>query len=150
VRVRIIDHEPFSHLTTHVPERIGTTYSESELASQPLLTLLERSGASVDRATQEIGAVLASPEVASALDVDIGSALIALTRVVYDARGRGVEHLRALYRPDRYAFRMDLARTGEPDGRRWSPVVRSHDEVRAKPASHTQSANSRKAKGKTS
>ena len=67
VRVRIIDGKPFSYLTTHVPERIGVTYSEPELASQPLLALLERSGVSVNRATQEISAVLASPEVAGAL-----------------------------------------------------------------------------------
>lgn len=122
VRVRIIDGEPFSHLTTHVPERVGVTYSESELASQPLLALLERSGVRVERATQEISAVLATPEVAAALGVDVGSALIALTRVVYDAMERGVEHLAALYRPDRYAFRMDLERTGGDDGRRWAPA----------------------------
>ena len=150
VRVRLVDREPFSHLTTHVPERIGVTYSEPELASQPLLGLLERSGVSVDRATQEISAVLASPEVASALDVEIGSALIALTRVVYDAHGRGVEHLRALYRPDRYAFRMDLERTGTRDGRRWAPVAKSHDEIRAQPAPPPRAPNSRKVKGKTS
>ncbi len=105
-----------------MPERIGVTYSEPELASQPLLALLERSGVSVERATQEIGAVLASPEVAGALEIEIGSALIALTRVVYDDGGQGVEHLHALYRPDRYAFRMDLERTGGSGGRRWSPV----------------------------
>lgn len=123
VRVRIIEGRPFSYLTTHVPERIGVTYSEPELASQPLLALLERSGVSVERATQEIGAVLASPEVAGALEIEIGSALIALTRVVYDDGGQGVEHLHALYRPDRYAFRMDLERTGGSGGRRWSPVA---------------------------
>ena len=54
VRVRIIDGQPFSYLATHVPERIGMTYTEPELASQPLLALLERSGVSVDRATQDI------------------------------------------------------------------------------------------------
>jgi len=106
-----------------VPERIGVTYSEPELASQPLLTLLERSGVAVSHATQEISAVLASPEVAGALGVDIGSPLISLTRVVYDEHDHGVEHLHALYRPDRYAFRMDLERTGSHDGRRWSPVT---------------------------
>ena len=79
VRVRLIDGQPFSHLTTHVPERIGITYSEAELASRPLLSLIERSGVVVARATQEISAVLASPEVAAALDVEVGSALVALT-----------------------------------------------------------------------
>ncbi len=143
VRVRIIDDMPFSYLTTHVPERIGVTYSEPELASQPLLTLLERSGVSVDRATQEISAVLASPEVAGALDVDIGSPLIALTRVVYDDRDRGVEHLYALYRPDRYAFRMDLERTGAGGGRRWSPVANSN----AVPHSPPREAAARTAQG---
>lgn len=134
VRVRIIDGQPFSYLTTHVPERVGVTYSEAELASRPLLSLLERSGVSVDRATQEIGAVLASPDVAAALEVDMGSALIALTRVVYDADGRGVEHLAALYRPDRYAFRMDLVRTGSDDRRRWAPVAGNDDGGRTQPA----------------
>ena len=129
VRVRIIDGKPFSYLTTHVPERIGVTYTEPELASKPLLALLERSGVSVDHATQEVSAVLASPEVAAALNVDIGSALIALTRAVYDAQGRGVEHLHALYRPDRYALRMDLKRIGGNNGRRWAPLANGSSAV---------------------
>lgn len=148
VRVRIVDGEPFSHLTTHVPERIGVTYTEPELASKPLLALLERSGVWVDRATQEIGAVLASPEAAAALNVDIGSALIALTRVVYDGKGRGVEHLYALYRPDRYTFRMDLMRTGKDGGRRWSPVTNGHAETGAADISTARVANARKDRGK--
>ncbi len=135
VRVRIIDGVPFSHLTTHVPEPIGVTYSESELASQPLLALLERSGVAVEEATQEISAVLAAPEAAAALDVSIGSALISLTRVVRDRQGRGVEHLSALYRPDRYAFHMDLVRTGRGGGRRWSPATGVGMEARSRPGS---------------
>ena len=52
-----------------------------------------------------------------ALGVDVGSALIALTRVVYDADGPAASSIsHALYRPDRYAFRMDLVRTGGDDG----------------------------------
>lgn len=144
VRVRIIEGKPFSYLTTHVPERIGVTYSEPELASQPLLALLERSGVAVDRATQEISAVLASPEVAGALDVDIGSPLIALTRVVYDGGDRGVEHLHALYRPDRYAFRMDLERAGGGGARHWSPVMNSHADDRP----HKRERGARQAKGR--
>ena len=122
IRVRLIEGRPMSYLTTHVPERIGVTYSEAELASRPLLSLIERSGIAVARATQEIGALLASPEVAQALEVEVGSALIALTRVILDEAGRGIEHLLALYRPDRYALRMDLVRTRGANGRRWVPA----------------------------
>ena len=122
VRVRLIDGQPFSYLTTHVPERIGLTYSEADLASVPLLTLLERSGTVVERANQAIGATLAGPDVAEALGLDIGSPLLSLTRVVFGPDGRGVEHLQALYRPDRYSFQMELHRDGDAGQRRWSPV----------------------------
>jgi GntR family transcriptional regulator len=124
VRVRLVDGEPFSHLTTNVPERIGVTYSEVDLAAQPLLSLLDRSGVKAECATQTIGAALAAPDVARALGVDVGAPLIELTRVVLDRSGLGVEHLHAFYRPDRYSIRMDLVRAGANAGGAWSPISR--------------------------
>ena len=123
VRVRAIDGEPFSYLTTHVPERIGVTFSRQELAGRPLLELLERAGLKVERATQQIGAGLATPAVAAALDVKVGSPLIELTRVVFDGKGRGVEHLHALYRPDRYSLAIELVRGGRANAKTWTPVI---------------------------
>jgi GntR family transcriptional regulator len=61
--------------------------------------------------------------VAAALDIETGSALIALTRTVFDQDGRGIEHLAALYRPDRYVFRMELQR--DRTSARWSPALRN-------------------------
>jgi GntR family transcriptional regulator len=122
VRVRLIDGQPFSYLVTHVPESIGVSYTEADLASRPLLELLERSGVVVEEARQAIGAMLASPDVAEALDVEMGSALISMTRVVFGAGGKGIEHLQALYRPDRYSFHMTLTRTGDQGARRWKPT----------------------------
>jgi GntR family transcriptional regulator len=122
IRIRLIDGAPFSYLVTHVPERIGVTYSEADLATMPLLALLERSGVVVEQASQNIGATLAGPDVADALGLEIGSPLLSLTRVVSDPSGLGVEHLHALYRPDRYSFHMDLVRTGADGARRWNPV----------------------------
>lgn len=123
VRVRMVDDKPFSHLVTHVPESIALHYNEMDLANTPLFVLLERSGVKVDHASQSISATLASHEVAEALEVAIGSPLISLTRVVYDEQGRGVEHLDALYRPDRYRFQIDLERNGDDGSRYWEPKV---------------------------
>jgi GntR family transcriptional regulator len=123
VRVRSVDGEPFSYLITYVPESVSLTFTRQELASRPLLDLLERAGVKADRARQRISAGLATPDVAAALGVHMGTPLIELTRVVYDQSGRGVEHLHALYRPDRYAFEIDLVRSGK-SGRAWSPIVR--------------------------
>jgi GntR family transcriptional regulator len=101
---------PFSYLTAHVPARIGKTFTKQELAGRPLLALLERSGVTIERAWQRIGAVLAAPDIARALKVAAGAPLTELVRVVYDREGRGVEHLHALYRPDRYQLEMELVR----------------------------------------
>ena len=60
---------PFSYLIAHVPDRIGRTYTRQELAAKPLLALLERSGVKIERASQRISAVLATPDTAHALKV---------------------------------------------------------------------------------
>jgi GntR family transcriptional regulator len=124
VRVRSVDGLPFSYLTTYVPESVSVTFTRQELASRPLLDLLERAGVKVEHARQRISAGLATPDVAHALGVRPGSPLIELVRVVHDQAGRGVEHLHALYRPDRYAFEIDLVRSGTADIKAWSPIVR--------------------------
>jgi len=133
VRVRSVDGEPFSYLTTFVPESISLTFTRQDLASRPLLDLLERAGVKVEHARQRISAALATPDVATALDVRTGTPLIELTRVVYDRSGRGVEHLYALYRPDRYAFETDLVRSGTRN-RVWSPIFHRSDKIRDKAA----------------
>ncbi|MBU2357649.1 MAG: GntR family transcriptional regulator, partial [Alphaproteobacteria bacterium] len=108
VRLRLAEGEPFSHLTTWVPEQIAQNYTEAELATTPLFRLLERSGVKVDEAQQTISATLASPDVAEVLNVSIGAPLLTLDRVVRDAQGQGVEYLSALYRPDMFRLEMTL------------------------------------------
>ena len=123
VRVRLMDGSPFSHLTTYVPEEIAANYTEADLATTPLFRLLERSGVQVADAHQTVTATLASPDVAEALGVSVGSALLSLRRVVKDSGGRGVEYLSALYRPDLFRLEMSMTRVGENDSRHWQPVI---------------------------
>jgi GntR family transcriptional regulator len=137
VRVRSADGVPFSYLVTHVPERIGITYKAKDLADRPLLELLERSGVKVERATQRISACLAAPDVARALGVTSGSPLIELIRIVYDRDGRGVEHLHALYRPDRYGLEFDLVRSGVAKKRSWTALPQSHPKANGKTRTST-------------
>lgn len=123
VRVRSVEGRPFSHLTTYVPKQIAVSYDETDLATQPLFRLLERSGISVQSARQSVTAAMATPDVASALDTSVGAPLLFVQRVVRDAQGRGVEHLSALYRPDLFRLEMDLARVGAGEARHWEPVI---------------------------
>ncbi len=123
VRIRQVGGQPFSHLTTHVPEAIARKYSEADLATTPLFRLLERSGVVIEAATQSVTATLAAPDVAGVLGVDVGSPLLSLARVVRDDQGRGVEYLAALYRPDTFRLEMELTRVGSDEARHWAPVI---------------------------
>lgn len=135
VRVRSLRGAPVGHLTTYVRPELGSVLSRRDLEAQPMLTLIEQAGTRVARATQTITARLADGEVARALAVDLGAALIALARTVHDADGRVVQMLRGLYRPDRYQLAMQLARTRSDATRVWigDPGRSSHQAVAADP-----------------
>lgn len=123
IRSRSIEGKPFSYLTTYVPETIGRTYSRRDLANRPLLTLLERSGVRISSAEQVISATLADPQMATALQVEVASPLLRITRVVLDQNSRPVEYIVGLYRPDRYQYRMKLDRVQERNRNSWSPAA---------------------------
>ncbi|WP_210317695.1 GntR family transcriptional regulator [Salinarimonas ramus] len=119
VRVRALDGRPFSHLTTYVPEEIGRTFDVDDLARTPLLILIAQAGRPIARAAQSVSATLATPEIARALDIDPGEALLAIRRVVRDVDGRAVEVMHGLYRPDTYEHEMALERTNEGGVELW-------------------------------
>ena len=122
VRVRRLEGEPFSHLTTHVPEDIGRSYRREDLATRPLLSLLERGGVVVTSAEQTITATLADTETAPALATQFGSPLLRIDRIVYDQNDRPVEYIAALYRSDLYQYRMMLSRVQNEQINTWSTV----------------------------
>ena len=128
-RVRLTADVPFSHLTTYVPASIAQNYSENDLATTPLFKLLERSGVRIEEAHQTVSASLAAPDVAEALGVAVGSALLSLKRVVRDVDGNGVEFLSGLYRPDMFRLEMPLARVGTGNARHWEPAIGQSSEA---------------------
>jgi GntR family transcriptional regulator len=53
------------------------------------------------------------------LDVPVGSALLAVRRLIYDDQEKPVQWLQGLYRPDRYEYQMQLSRVGSIDAQIW-------------------------------
>lgn len=119
VRVRSTGEGPLSVITTHVPAPLARGFGRKELARQPILLLLEASGVRIGRAVQTLSARLADAVVARQLDVPVGSALLAVTRLIYDEQERPVQWLHGLYRPDRYQYQMQLSRVGSIDAKLW-------------------------------
>ena len=119
VRVRSTKEGPLSHITTYVPDSIARRFGRRELSKKPILVLLEESGVKVGRAHQTISARLADNVIAQHLDVSVGSALLAVRRLIYDEDERPVQWLHGLYRPDRYTYEMQLSRVGSIDAKVW-------------------------------
>jgi len=119
VRVRSTREGPLSHITTYVPGDVARRFGRRELAKKPILVLLEEAGVKVGRAHQTISARLADNVLAEHLEVSVGSALLAVRRLVYDDAERPVQWLHGFYRPDRYAYEMQLSRVGSIDAKVW-------------------------------
>ncbi|MBX3600172.1 MAG: GntR family transcriptional regulator [Rubrivivax sp.] len=118
-RVRSTAQGPLSLITTQVPASLARGFGARELARKPLLVLLEEAGVHIGSAVQTISAQLADAATARHLDVPVGSALLAVTRLVRDGDERPVQWLHGLYRPDRYQYRMQLSRVGGIDAKLW-------------------------------
>jgi GntR family transcriptional regulator len=119
VRVRSTREGPIAHITTYVPQAMARRFGARELATRPILLLLEAAGVKVGRAVQTISARMADASVAPQLDVALGSALLAVRRLIYDEHERPVQWLHGLYRPDRYEYEMTLSPGGGIDARVW-------------------------------
>lgn len=119
VRVRRDKVSPISWSICRVPADLAPLLPRARIGSLPVSAILASGGVTLAEFHERITAVVADSETARALNVEIGAALIAMTRVVRDDTGRAVEWLRALYRPDRYEY--SVAYTGDERTRPGSP-----------------------------
>jgi GntR family transcriptional regulator len=117
VRRRSSRQGPVSHITSYLPEERVVGFGRADLTRKPMLLLLEESGVQWGRARQTLSARQADAEVAGLLDVALGTALLSVQRLVYDASDRPVQLLQGLYRPDRYEYQMELSQVGGIEAR---------------------------------
>lgn len=108
VRVRWQDDMPLGHYVTHVPVALGVNLTPASLSKTPMLTLIREAGIRIGAADQLITATLADAVLASLLQVDMGSALLRVSRTVFNQEKRPIQHIQAHFRPDRYQIRLDL------------------------------------------
>ena len=119
VRVRSDSQSPFSYSTTYVCEPEADLLDEATLGNQTVSNALGKAGVATVSAEQRLSATVAGVEVARHLRIDVGAPLISMTRVMRDERGRPVELIQALYRPDKYEYRVNLSRDNG-DAPRWT------------------------------
>ncbi|MEE4212542.1 MAG: GntR family transcriptional regulator [Parvularcula sp.] len=110
VRLRHLGDAPLSYLVTHIPEDIAEKYEESALATDSLLSILERAGHAPVEAEQTISAAPAEAAMAVNLGVAQGAPLLKVHRIMREASGRPVQDITSHYRADRFEYRMRLNR----------------------------------------
>lgn len=110
-RLRLADGDPIALEVLYLnAERFdGITGSLGEDVSFYQL-LYSEYGVELDSAEETIEAVIAAPREARLLGCVLPAALLQLTRLTVDSRGRPVEYVRSLYRADRFRFRQRLQR----------------------------------------
>jgi GntR family transcriptional regulator len=117
VRRRSSKLGPISHITTYVPDELAQRFGRKDLLRKPILRLIEESGVEMGRAQQTVSARQADAAVARELEVAVGTALLAVNRLVFDVNDRPVQWLHGLYRPDRYEYQMDVSQVGSVNAR---------------------------------
>jgi GntR family transcriptional regulator len=108
VRVRCLDGVPIGYVVSYVPGALESVVNESALVRAPILTLLDDAGFHAKHAEQTIGAMLADMQLVERLHVEPLSAILRITRTVYDAEEKPFLRTYAHYRSDRFHIRMDL------------------------------------------
>ena len=114
-RLRLADAEPMAVEVVHLDaERFSGLATAMTEGTSLYQVLRETYGVVLARAQESIETVLASPAEAGLLETGTGLPLLLLARTSWDEDGRPVEHVRSLYRGDRYRFVANLTRPSAP------------------------------------
>ena len=106
-RLRLANDEPIGYHIAHVIPALGQAIDEGRLDHGGSLDYLRATGQlNASLANRTIEAVLASDEVAKRLNVLRGSPILMIRRRVFNESGVPVEDMRAMYRGDRFQYRV--------------------------------------------
>jgi GntR family transcriptional regulator len=109
-RLRIVDDEPISIQVPYLPATLCPDLEQNDL-TRSLYRLLEtRYGLRLWTGHETLRARCALPEEQTLLQVPDCSPVMYMERVTYEVTGQAVEYLEAVWRGDRYDFKVSLSR----------------------------------------
>lgn len=123
IRVRHDERSPISQTVCYLAADLAPLVPKPKVSSLPISATLTAAGVKLTRFRERITATLADSDAARHLNVDVGTALIAMTRQVEAENGRVVELLQAFYRPDRYEYRVEYSADDQKAGAPWQAMI---------------------------
>ncbi len=109
-RLRIVDDEPLSLQTAHLPLELCPQLEGNDLTSSLYRLLETRYGLRLWTGKEVLRARCAILHEAQLLQIRDNSPVMYMERVTYAANGLAVEYLEAVWRGDRYDFKVTLSR----------------------------------------
>jgi len=109
-RLRLVDHEPLSLQSAYLPVELCPKLAENDLASSLYRLLEARYKLRLWTGKEVLRARCAAPHEARLLGIRKGMPVMYMERVTYAANGVAVEYLEAVWRGDRYDFKVTLSR----------------------------------------
>jgi GntR family transcriptional regulator len=109
IRLRSAKGVPLMVTDAWVPEAIGSNVTKAALRKHALFEILLAQGVKFGRVVQEVTAVSADPRLAGLLQVDIGSPLLRLARILYDRDKVPVQYLTIHVTSERSRILMDVS-----------------------------------------
>jgi GntR family transcriptional regulator len=108
-RVRFREDRIFAYTVNYLPLEIGLKISKEQLLIKPLLQVIEEDlGIKFGEAFQTIEASFANQEVAQNLEIQSGSPILYVERIMYDQKRKPVEIVQSSYRGDLYKYTVRL------------------------------------------
>jgi GntR family transcriptional regulator len=109
-RLRIVDDEPLSLQTAYLPVELCPKLEENDLTSSLYRLLESRYGLRLWTGKEILRARCTAPHEAQWLQIQENMPVMYMERVTYAADGVAVEYLEAVWRGDRYDFKVTLSR----------------------------------------
>jgi GntR family transcriptional regulator len=111
-RLRLVDEIPLSVQTAFLPAALCPRLEENDLTASLYRLLESRYGLRLWSGRETLRARGASEHEARLLDIAEGTPVMYAERLTYAANGVAVEYLEAVWRGDRYDFKVTLTRPG--------------------------------------
>ena len=110
-RVRWLDRAPVSFEITHLPPAIGERLRDEDLAGRDIFLILEADyGIALGHADVQIGALNADADLAAALCVEPGAALLRIERLTWTADGVPLDFEYLYVRGEAFQYALRLPR----------------------------------------
>lgn len=103
-RVRLINGEPLAHEAAYIPGLFPDLHQQLEQNGSLYAVLSTHYGIEISEAEDTVGTMIAGPDDARLLTIEMGAPLLLIQRRGLDAEGVPVEWTRSVFRGDRFKF----------------------------------------------